>query len=164
VVLLGVVSDTHGLLRPDVLVRLSGVDHILHAGDVGQPEILADLEALAPVSAVWGNVDGFDIRESTREWVVEVFEEVEVAVIHGHQAPSFESLPERFPSARVVIHGHSHMPRCDRVAGTLLVNPGSAGPAAPGKPVSMALMEIVGDEVRVRHLDLQSGREFRPGG
>ena len=159
----GVLSDTHGLLRPAVLDLLPGVDHILHAGDVGRPEILTDLLALAPVSSVWGNVDGHDVRSMTREWVVLDFEQIRVAVIHGHQTVSFDSLPDRFPDAAVVVHGHSHVPRCDRIGSTYLVNPGSAGPAEPGKPVSLAFLVVDGSAVCVQHVDLETKRGFETG-
>ena len=159
---LGILSDTHGLLRPSVLELLQGVDHILHAGDVGRPEILSDLEALAPVSSVWGNVDGLDVRSRTREWLVREFEQTRIAVIHGHQAACFESLPARFPDAAVVVHGHSHLPRCDRVGAVYLINPGSAGPATPGQPASLAFLELGSRDVQVRHVDLETGRSFSP--
>ncbi len=154
----GLISDTHGLLRPAVLELFRGVDRIIHAGDVGRPEILWDLEAVAPVSAVWGNVDGPEVRALTRESLVETVGEVRVAVVHGHLAPDPDALPAEFPAVAAVIHGHSHLPRCDRSGDVLLINPGSAGPAVPGKPITVALMEIHGRGIHVQHVDLAADR------
>ena len=85
---IGVIADTHGLLRPEVFEVFSGVDLILHAGDIGHPEILDDLRALAPVRAVWGNTDGFDLRHALPEVIEEEIEGLSFVVTHGHQLGS----------------------------------------------------------------------------
>jgi hypothetical protein len=154
----GLISDTHGYLRPEVFERLSGVDRILHAGDVGAPEILTDLAAIAPVDAVWGNTDGWALRE-----VASASLEVELggwrfAVAHGHLVQELDGLLHMFPEAAVIVHGHSHVPRRDRVDGTWLVNPGSAGPGGEGWPPSVAIAEVGAEGLRVVHLDLHTGR------
>ncbi|MFQ5890127.1 MAG: metallophosphoesterase family protein [Gemmatimonadota bacterium] len=164
VVRLGVIGDTHGLLRPEVFEVLAGVDHILHAGDVGDPNILLDLAAIAPVQAVWGNMDGPEIRARTSEVFQGKFGAVRVAMTHGHLARAFEVLPARFPEARLIIHGHTHVPRSDAVGEAILLNPGSAGPRRPGKPVALAVVTIRNGRIQVRHVDLESGVEFRPLG
>lgn len=160
----GVVSDTHGLLRPEVLRLFRGVDLILHAGDVGDPRILTDLATLAPVRAVWGNVDGWDVRRETEEVVRVEVGGVSVAVAHGHRVSDHDDLLDRYPDARVVIHGHTHLPKVDRRAdGRVLLNPGSAGPGRFGKPVTAALMRAgPGGELELEVRDLESGGAWEP--
>lgn len=158
----GVISDTHGFLRSEVFEAFADVDRIIHAGDVGDPAILVDLEVLAPVTAVWGNVDGSEIRARCPEAAAGRVSGVRFAVIHGHQTPEYERLPERFPEADVVIHGHSHLPALRRVDGTVILNPGSAGPRRFGKPVTLAAMTVRDGRPSVRHLDLQTGAAFTP--
>jgi hypothetical protein len=162
----GLISDTHGHLRPEVFELLAGVDRILHAGDVGGPEILSDLAALAPVAAVWGNTDGWALRDIVPEHAEVQVEGIRFAVAHGHRAPTFETLLEQFPAADVIVHGHSHVPRCDRVAGRWLLNPGSAGPGGQGWAPSLAIATVddaggrdgaVRDRLEVVHLDLRTG-------
>lgn len=160
----GVVSDTHGTLRPEVLRLFSGVDLILHAGDVGDPQILTDLAAIAPLRAVKGNVDGWEVSREVEEGVELEVTGVRVAVAHGHRVADYGALLDRYPDARVVVHGHSHVPKVDwREDGRLLMNPGSAGPKRFRKPVTAALLRILSDgdlEVEIR--DLESGEEWRP--
>ena len=151
----GVISDTHGLLRPEVFEAFRGVSHILHAGDVGDPMILEDLAALAPVTAVWGNMDGPDIQAVTQEEAAVELAQTPIAVIHGHQLGDYGRLPARFPAARVIVHGHTHLPFNDRIDGTLILNPGSAGPRRSGKPVTVALLRLDSDGARARHVHLQ---------
>lgn len=162
----GVVSDTHGLLRPEVLQLCRGAALILHAGDVGEPRILTDLATLAPLRAVWGNVDGWEVRRELEEAVEVTVQGVTVAVVHGHQVSDYGELPVRHPGARVIVHGHSHVPRVvRRDDGRMLLNPGSAGPKRFDKPVTAALLRVSsggGLEVEVR--DLESGGEWRPAG
>ena len=162
----GVVSDTHGTLRPEVLRLFRGVDLILHAGDVGDPQILTDLATLGPLRAVEGNVDGWDVRREVEEDVELEVAGVRIAVAHGHRVADYGSLLDRFPDARVVVHGHSHMPKVDRREdGRLLLNPGSAGPKRFRKPVTAALLRILPDgELEVEIRDLESGEEWRPSG
>ena len=163
-VTVGVVSDTHGLLRPEVLRLFRGVDLILHAGDVGDPRILTDLAAIAPVRAVWGNVDGWDVRRETEEDVRAEVDGAIVAVVHGHRVADYDQLPDLYPDARVIVHGHSHVPKVDlRGDGRLVLNPGSAGPKRLGKPVTAALLRIRPDgDLDVEIRDLESGEEWRP--
>ncbi len=150
----GVISDTHGLLRPGVFEAFRGVSHILHAGDVGDPMILEDLAVLAPVTAVWGNMDGPEIQAVTLEEAAVELARTPIAVIHGHQLSDYGRLPARFPEARVIVHGHTHLPSNHQIDGTLILNPGSAGPRRPGKPVTVALLRLDPDGVRARHVPL----------
>lgn len=154
----GVISDTHGLLRPEVFEAFRGVAHVLHAGDVGDSTILADLAALAPVTAVWGNMDGHGIRAVTPEEAIVQLGGTRIAMVHGHQLGDYGRLPARFPEARVIVHGHTHLPTNRVVGGTLILNPGSAGPRRPGKPITVALLHVDPGGVLARHVHLTSGR------
>jgi uncharacterized protein len=152
---LGLISDTHGLLRPQVLELFAGVERILHAGDVGDPDILVELAAVAPVTAVWGNVDGFDVRARVTETA-----ELEVAgrrivVVHGDRfgSPTPRALLDAYPAADVVVFGHTHRPEVAPIGSRLAVNPGSAGPARFKLKPSIAFLELDG-EPRVRLLEL----------
>lgn len=160
---IGVISDTHGLLRPGVFELFEGVALILHAGDVGAPAILAELETIAPVTAVWGNVDGWETRERTLETASGETAGLRWAVTHGHRVqPAYERLVDHFPEADLVVHGHTHEPALTRVGSALLLNPGAAGPKRFGKPVTVALVEVGADGApSVRHLDLETGEAFR---
>lgn len=152
----GVLSDTHGLLRAEVLARLEGVRHILHAGDVGSPEILAELAALAPVTAVSGNTDGFDVRGEVPEEARVVLAGSEVVLVHGHQlgSPTPAGLRARYPDADIVVYGHTHRPLVDRSATPLVLNPGSVGPKRFALPVAMALLTLTDDGVEVEMVEL----------
>lgn len=158
---IGLISDTHGTLRPQVLDRLAGVDRILHAGDVGPPEVLSDLETVAPVIAVWGNTDGWDVRALTHETVQVEIGGVRFGLAHGHTVATFDDLPDLLPGAQVIVHGHSHVPRANWQNGVLVVNPGSAGPGNEGWPPSLAVADIHDDHgVTVAHLEVASGRSI----
>ena len=145
---IGLISDTHGLLRNEVYAAFDGVDEIVHAGDVGDAAILTELEVIAPVSAVHGNVDGWEIRERLPESLELEREGHSVAVIHGHQwgSPHPEGLKERFPEAAVVVYGHTHRPLVRKLEGTLVVNPGSAGQARFGGLLSVAVLMLELDQ------------------
>lgn len=153
----GLISDTHGHLRPEVFEALEGVEQVIHAGDVENPEHLIDLAAIAPVTGVAGNVDGSAVRAVVSEEVVVDVAGLRVAVIHGHQVhPDYRLLLRRFPDAQVIVHGHTHVPRCDSVGDVLIVNPGAAGHAHKGYPPSVAILEISDGQPTVRHVDLEA--------
>jgi putative phosphoesterase len=142
---LGIISDTHGLLRPEVLEVFSGVDLILHAGDIGSPELLAELEALVPVRAVWGNTDGFDIRRLVPEVIEMRLEGFDFLVVHGHQlgSPTPEALHDRWPDAEIIVYGHTHRPVLVTVDQVVTVmNPGGAGARRFDLPASVGIMEL----------------------
>ena len=135
----GVISDTHGLLRPEAIAALEGVQRIVHAGDIGGAEILAALSRIAPVTAVRGNND----REA---WARKI-EERAVLDIEGHRLLVLHDLEElEVDPARagyaVVIAGHSHQPRIERRDGVLFLNPGSAGPRRFKLPISLAILSV----------------------
>lgn len=142
---LGIISDTHGLLRPEVFEVFSEVDLILHAGDIGSPELLEELEALAPVLAVWGNTDGFDIRNRVPETVVTRIEGFDFVLVHGHQVgvPTPDKLNRAYPNAEVIIFGHTHRPLLVVVDQVVTVmNPGGAGARRFDFPASVGIMEL----------------------
>ena len=136
---LGVISDTHGLLRPEAVRALSGSDRILHAGDVGAFEILEKLAQIAPVTAVRGNVD-------TAPWARRVLPETEVVDAGGvtiyilHDLGELDLKPEA--GFGVVVFGHSHRPKLEERNGVLYFNPGSAGPRRFNLPVSLGKLTI----------------------
>jgi putative phosphoesterase len=142
---LGVIADTHGLLRPEVFDVFEEVDHILHGGDVGRPEILVDLEALAPVTAVYGNTDGPELRQRLPQVAVVRLDGFDIVVTHGDQlgSPTPVGLHEAFPDAEIIVYGHTHQPRLELVDRTVTVlNPGSAGPRRFTLPVSVGIVEL----------------------
>ncbi|HEU4788043.1 MAG TPA: metallophosphoesterase family protein [Gemmatimonadaceae bacterium] len=138
----GLVSDTHGLLRPEVHEALAGVELILHAGDVGGDDILIELEQIAPVHAVYGNTDppGHPRLAASLE---ESVGGVRVHVSHGHElgAPTPEKLLATY-DADVIVYGHTHKPLVVNVAGRWVVNPGAAGPRRFDLVPSVARMTI----------------------
>ena len=126
--IVGLISDTHGLVRPGVHEALKGVELILHAGDVGGPDILAELGLIAPVRAVFGNTDPPGEAALVERIDIEVGG-VHLHVSHGHEvgSPTPVRLAERY-DAEVVIYGHTHRQLVTQLAGRLFVNPGAAGP------------------------------------
>ena len=141
---IGLISDTHGLMRPEALDALCGVDFLVHAGDIGSADILAKLEERAPLTAVRGNND-------RAQWAAEVpllnalvAGGIQVQVIH-----ELSHLPAQALRAgtRVVVYGHSHRPAIDVKNGVLYINPGSAGPRRFKLPVTVARLRITGDKL-----------------
>ena len=128
-IVIGLVSDTHGLVRPELFASLEGVSQILHAGDVGPADVLAELAAIAPVRAVWGNTDAPG-RPDLVERIDEVIGGVRVVVTHGHElgSPTPPRLVSAYPHASVIVYGHTHQQLVVKAARRLVVNPGAAGP------------------------------------
>jgi uncharacterized protein len=142
---LGVISDTHGLLRPEVFDAFAEVDHILHAGDIGSLELLAELEALAPVTAVYGNTDGFDLRNRVPRVARVELDGFDIVVTHGDQfgSPTPEKLNAAFPEAQILVYGHTHRPLLTIVDVVVTaMNPGSAGPRRFTIPPSVGILEL----------------------
>jgi putative phosphoesterase len=138
----GLISDTHGLLRPEVFDVFHGVDVILHAGDVGGREILTQLRAIAPVHAVYGNVDppGEPGLAGTIDLALEG---LHVHVSHGHElgSPTPAKLTTAY-TADVIVYGHTHKALIERVHGALVVNPGAAGPRRFDVKPSVAILTL----------------------
>ncbi|HEX6314133.1 MAG TPA: metallophosphoesterase family protein [Gemmatimonadaceae bacterium] len=151
---LGLISDTHGLLRAEVHAVFRGVDMILHAGDVGGDEILDELALLAPVRAVYGNTDEPGNPRLVASIDIMVGN-VRIHVSHGHElgVPKPDTLLARY-AADVIVYGHTHKQLVTRAGGTLVVNPGAAGPARFDLKPSVALLEIRDGSADVRIVDL----------
>ena len=149
---IGLISDTHGLMRPEALAALAGVAHIVHAGDIGSEEILSQLRTIAPVTAVRGNND-------KATWAAGIAE-TEVLEIAGKLIYVLHDLAELDldPAAAgfsVVVTGHSHKPLVTQKGDVLYVNPGSAGPRRFKLPISVALLEIDGTTIRAEIQELR---------
>jgi len=147
----GLISDTHGLVRPEALDALRGADLILHAGDVGGPEVLDALRAIAPVIAVRGNNDrapwAFTLPETKRVDLGGA----RIFVLHDAKELAIEPSEERIAA---VVHGHSHQPNVHRDGHVLWVNPGSAGPRRFRLPVSVGKLVVDDGEVRAELIEL----------
>lgn len=142
---LGVISDTHGLLRPEVFEAFAEVDGIVHAGDVGSLELLSELETLAPVTAVYGNTDDFEIRRRVPQVARVELDGFDIVVTHGDQfgSPTPEKLNAAFPEAQILIYGHTHRPLLATVDVVVTaMNPGSAGPRRFRIPPSVGILEL----------------------
>jgi putative phosphoesterase len=142
---IGVIADTHGLLRPEAIEALKGSDLIVHAGDIGKPEILEALKSVAPVVAIRGNID-------TGEWcqslpIGETVEAGEHKLYVIHNLSDLEVDPKT-AGFKGVIFGHSHQPSMETRNGVLFLNPGSAGPRRFKLPISVAIIEIKGEELK----------------
>jgi putative phosphoesterase len=141
----GVISDTHGLLRPEAIEALRGVGHIIHAGDVGAPEVLDRLAAIAPVTAVRGNIDNEAWARRLPETEVVEVEGVSIYVLHDLGALDLKPQAAGFSA---VISGHSHVAKQETREGVLYFNPGSAGPRRFSLPVTVGRLRIEGKTVR----------------
>jgi putative phosphoesterase len=149
---IGVLSDTHGLLRPEALKHLNGVDRIIHAGDIGAPNVLEKLQTLAPVDAVRGNND-------KGAWA-EAIPETLFLEVRGHQIHVLHDLNQidLSPSAAgmsVVISGHSHKPVVAEREGVLFINPGSLGPRRFRLPIALAKLYVTAESVRAEIIELR---------
>jgi putative phosphoesterase len=148
---IGIISDTHGLLRPEAEDRLAGVDHIVHAGDIGRPEIIASLRKIAPVTAIRGNVDD-------GEWA-RAYADTEVARLAGKTIYVLHDLKtlraDALAGVDVVVSGHSHVAKTDTVDGVLYLNPGSAGPRRFKLPITLATLAVTSEgRMHCKILDL----------
>ena len=148
---IGVISDTHGLLRPEAERCLVGVDHILHGGDIGRPDIIDALRRIAPVTAIRGNVD-------RGEWA-EVYPDTECVQLAGRSFYLIHDIKtlKIDPAARdidVVISGHSHVAKIEMRERVLYLNPGSAGHRRFKIPITLAILDVTSDGLRPIVLDL----------
>ncbi len=149
---IGVISDTHGLLRPEVIASLQGVDHILHAGDVGNIEIIDTLRTIAPITTIRGNID---IYGPCAE--LPATEMVELGGLFFYLVHSVKDLDIAPIAAGVhaVISGHSHSPAQETRKGVLYLNPGSVGPRRFGLPIAMAFLNISGNKINVKPIQFE---------
>ena len=157
---IGIISDTHGLLRAEVWERFEGVEHILHAGDIGPLELLSELKSIAPVTAVWGNTDDWDIRGRVPEVARVELAGVRAVVVHGQQfgSPAPKIVAAEYPDADLVVFGHSHRSLVRTVGSVLAVNPGSAGPSRFGIPPTLAVANLSDGKLDVEILTLDASR------
>jgi putative phosphoesterase len=149
---IGLISDTHGLLRPEAIAALEGVELILHGGDVGGAAVLAGLRRLAPVHAVCGNVD--DRHQPDLSPSIELaLDALRIHVSHGHElgSPTPDQLLTRY-DADVIVYGHTHKALIHRAGRRLVVNPGAAGPKRFNVRPSVAILEVTGAEPDVEIL------------
>jgi hypothetical protein len=151
--LVGVISDTHGLVRPEALRALQGVELILHAGDVGAPEVLTALGTIAPVYSVRGNVDREDWARNLPKTATVDVGGFTLCVLHDIKALDLDPAAAGF---RAVISGHSHQPSAVDRNGVLFLNPGSAGPRRFKLPVSVALLRLGWNFIEARLVDLKA--------
>ena len=143
--IIGVISDTHGLLRPEAIEALRGSDHIIHAGDIGKPEILDQLKTIAPVTAVRGNVDGASWAK--RIPLTDVVEVSGVSIYVLHILDQLDLKPEA-AGFSAVIYGHSHVPSQEMKNGVLYFNPGSAGPKRFKLPITIGKLFLENSKLR----------------
>jgi putative phosphoesterase len=143
--LIGVISDTHGLLRPEAIRALHGAQHIIHAGDVGAPEVLAALAEVAPVTAVRGNNDKGAWAARLPETAVFAADGVSIYVLHDLKQLDLDPVAGGFG---VVVAGHSHQPSQHQRNGVLFFNPGSAGPRRFRLPICVGRLHIQGGSAR----------------
>jgi len=151
-VIVGVISDTHGLLRPQAVELLRGSDHIIHAGDIGAPEIIPELEKIAPVTAIRGNVD---VQPWARKFPATDTVELGGFLLHLiHDVNDLDLNPKAVGFA-AVISGHSHKPKQEVRDGVLYLNPGSAGSKRFNLPITVGRLEITADGITAAVLELK---------
>jgi putative phosphoesterase len=151
--IIGLISDTHGLLRPEALKALQGSDLIIHAGDVGKPGIIEQLRALAPVVAVLGNIDIDKGAYASRLPMTAIVEAraARIYVLHDVNQLDLDPAAAGF---QIVVSGHSHKPGRTHRAGVMYLNPGSAGPRRFRLPVTVARLDLRSPPWRVEFIDL----------
>jgi len=152
---IGIISDTHGLLRPEAVEALRGVDLILHAGDIGTSDVLETLKGIAPVVAVRGNNDRGEWAERLPHWEVTEVGAIYIYMIHDVKEIDLSPAAAGF---QVVVSGHSHKPSVNERKGVLYVNPGSAGPRRFSLPVTVARLKVDGDTVGAEVVELLERR------
>ncbi len=149
--LIGVISDTHGLLRPEAISALRGVEHILHAGDVGDPAILDSLRTSSAGTAIRGNVD---TRGACAQLPATDFIELAGKIFYLVHSEHWLDINPVAGGVAVVVSGHSHRPAIERRHGVIYLNPGSAGPRRFRLPVTLAIVEVTEDQIEARIVDL----------
>lgn len=148
---IGIISDTHGLLRPEALAALQGCERLIHAGDIGKPQVLEALEELATLDAIRGNVDSGDWAAAIPETLDLRIGGLRVYVTHDVKTMEIDPVAEGID---VVISGHSHQPKIEQVNDVLYLNPGSAGSRRFKLPISLALLDIEDGQPRAQLVTL----------
>jgi len=154
-IIIGLISDTHGLVRPEVFEALAGVSQIFHAGDVGPPEVLIELATIAPIRAVYGNTDAPG-RPDLVQRIEETIGGVRIVVTHGHEleSPNPPRLVGLYMNADVIVYGHTHQQLVTRAARRIVVNPGAAGPRRFKLEPSVARLYILNGKADVELVPL----------
>jgi uncharacterized protein len=151
---IGIISDTHGLLRPEAERRLAGVGHIIHGGDIGSPEIITALRRIAPLTAIRGNVDTGDwAREYAETELVRIADQ-SIFVVHDLKTLQVDPVALGID---VIVSGHSHVPKIEMAGGVLYLNPGSAGRRRFRLPITLATLDVTPDGLRPAIHDLGYG-------
>ena len=150
--LIGLISDTHGLIRPQALDALKGVDLIIHAGDIGAPEVIDTLKLIAPVAAIKGNNDRDRWAKSLPDTKLVKTGGVKLYIIHNVKELDYDPVTR---GIHVVISGHSHKPSVLNRDGVLYVNPGSAGPRRFKLPVAVGKLRVKGKDVKTEIVELE---------
>jgi putative phosphoesterase len=153
---IGIISDTHGKLSQTAYDALKGSDAIIHAGDIGASSVLFKLETIAPVTAVLGNCDRSDYGPYVTAVATPVFAEVRFKVVHKPK-----DIGSLAPYTKVIVTGHTHVPKIEEVAGMTLVNPGSASEPRAGNPPTVAIMQVERGQVKDVHI-VEIGRSGKP--
>jgi len=149
--LIGVISDTHGLLRPEAVDALKEVDLIIHAGDIGKEEVLEGLRQIAPVIAIRGNCDRGSWAKGYPETAEVEVENIRIFILHDVKKLSFKPQEEKI---KIVISGHSHQPKEEIKDGVSYINPGAAGPKRFRLPTSVALLQVDDSDIAVKLMDI----------
>ena len=150
---IGIISDTHGLLRPEAERSLTGVDHIIHAGDIGRPDIVDALRRIAPVTAIRGNVDSGEWAREYPDTKSLRLAGKSIYVLHDLKTLQADS----DAGIDVIVSGHSHVPKVETVGGILYLNPGSAGRRRFNLPITFATLEVTPEGMRPEIHDLGGG-------
>lgn len=153
---IGIISDTHGLLRPEATAALSGCDHLLHAGDIGRPEVIEGLRRIAPVTAVRGNVDRGPWAEAFPEMARLTLGGRRILVLHDRKGPGCDAAAATAEGIDILVSGHSHRPEIRQAGPVLYLNPGSAGPRRFRLPVALAILEIAAEGLEARIVELRA--------
>lgn len=148
---IGVISDTHGLIRPEALAALDDCDLILHAGDIGGPEVFAALESVSPVIAVRGNMDHDRWAQSLP--LTQTLNVGEVSIYIQHDLMRLDINPSKSDFG-MLVSGHTHKPKIEEKSGIWWINPGSAGPKRSSLPVTLVRVELLSDQIRAEIVHL----------
>jgi uncharacterized protein len=148
---IGIISDTHGLLRPEAIKQLAGADHIVHAGDIGASEVIEGLRRIAPTTAIRGNIDAGEWAKNYADTECIVLGGRALYVLHNLKEIQLDPAASEFD---VVVSGHSHRPKIETKNGVLYVNPGSAGPRRFKLPIAIAILTLSDRAILPRILEI----------
>jgi putative phosphoesterase len=149
----GIISDTHGLLRLEATRHLAGAEHIIHAGDIGAREVIDGLRKIAPTTAIRGNIDTGDWAEGLPDTKLVVLGDRTLYVVHNLKEMKLDPTARRID---VIISGHSHRPKIETKNGVLYLNPGSAGPRRFKLPIALAILELSDRALLPRIVEIKS--------